>query len=83
VEPVGHLGRLIDAYRQSVPYPPSGRQLARDVGVSASALSGWRRGEHLPTPDHLRRLAKVIRTPYRRVMAAALIDAGYFPPPRS
>ena len=73
----GHLWALIQEWMDSMPYPPSQRQLARRLEVSASAVSDWKYGEGFPAPAHLRDLAAELGVPYERVLDAVLRDRGY------
>lgn len=38
----------------------TGRQLAREVGVSANTVSSWRKGTHLPRAGHLAAIASAL-----------------------
>lgn len=78
----GALWALIENYREAEDWRgkrPSGRTLASRVGVSPSAIEHWRFGRKMPMPTNLRALAKVLGVGYRRVLDAALHDAGYLP----
>lgn len=73
----GEVWALVQAWMDSIPYPPSQRKLAARIGISPSALSDWKYGRGFPDPSDLRRLAEEIGVPYERVLDAVLIDRGY------
>lgn len=79
----GALWAVVQEWLDSMPYPPSERQIARRVGVSASALGNWKRGEAFPSPANLRALAAEIGAPYERLLNGVLIDQGYRTAPDS
>lgn len=75
---MGALWQLVDAYRDEQDYRPSVAQVADRAGMNRSTLNRWKRiGERLPEARHLRAIASVIGQPYRVVLDAALVDAGY------
>lgn len=76
----GALWALVQAWMDSMPYPPSQRKLAARLEVSASAVTDWKYGDGFPDPSSLRRLAAEIGVPYERVLDAVLIDRGYREP---
>ena len=79
----GHLWVIIQSHIDAQPYHVSHRQIARAVGVSSSSLSNWKyaTGTGLPSLKNLHAIAEVTGAPYRRVLDAALIAAGYEAPP--
>lgn len=76
----GYLWAIVQEWRDSMPYPPSERQIAKRLGVSPSALGAWKRAESFPTATNLRALAAEIGAPYERLLNAVLIDQGYRTP---
>lgn len=53
-------------------------EFARRAGTNPQTVQNW--WDHrttLPRPEHLRGVAAVIGKPYRVVLDAALVDAGY------
>ena len=74
---MGELGRLIELYRDGLDPKPSDAWIGRKVGVGRSAVGPWLRGESMPKPEALRQLASLMGVAYRRVLDAALLDAGY------
>lgn len=77
------LWKLWMDYRDRIPYPPSERRFARDLGMSQTAFNNWQHGiSRLPDRFNLARFARLISMPYERVLDAALHDAGYLPEPR-
>lgn len=73
----GHLWVIIQTHIDAQPYHVSHRQIARAIGVSSSSLSNWKYATGLPSVENLHAIAEVTGAPYRRVLDAALIDAGY------
>jgi transcriptional regulator with XRE-family HTH domain len=70
------LTGLIDRYQQA--HGVSDAELARRMGISRENLRLWRKGlRALPGQDNLRSVARTIGQPYRQVVSAALLDAGY------
>lgn len=88
---MGHLWDIVQAHRDA--YGPSVSEIARRIGMSSSGVHAWNnRGiRAMPESKNLRKLAEVTGRPYREVLRAALLDAGYeteetwppAPPPRS
>ena len=68
---------LIQAWMDSMPYPPSQRKLAERIGVSPGLISDWKYGESMPSPDLVKALADEIGVRYERVLDAFLADHGY------
>lgn len=75
----GRLWALIEDWMETLPYKPSQSQLAARIDVSRSTISEWKYGTSMPKPAALERLADETRIPYRRLLAAADLDAGYDP----
>lgn len=76
-ETPGALWDLIQMWMDSMPYPPSQRQLAQRLEVSPSALTDWKYGRGFPSPANVRKVAEELGTPYERVLDAVLKDRGY------
>lgn len=77
---MGELGRLIQAHFDDQRYPVSVKRFAESVGVTRQTVGNWMEGmSKLPTAENLRHLASELGLPYRRVLEAALADAGYLP----
>lgn len=69
-------------YCDRIPYPPSERRFARDIGMSPTAFGNWENGiSRLPDKMNLATFARLIHMPYERVLDAALHDSGYLPDP--
>lgn len=75
----GHLWGLIEDWMETLQFKPSQSQLAERVKVSRSTISEWKYGTSMPKPLALERLSDETRIPYRRLLAAAHLDAGYDP----
>ena len=74
----GRLWAILQAHIDSQVYPPSRRQLAVKLGVAPQTLNNWHKGlTTLPQQEHLQAVSHLTGTPYRDVLRAALIDAGY------
>ena len=71
------LVSLIDQYKGA--HGVSDAALARRIGISRENLRLWRTNglRALPDRDNLRAVARAIGQPYRQVLSAALLDAGY------
>ena len=83
---MGHLWDIVQAHRDA--YGPSVSEIARRIGMTPSGVHAWNsRGiKALPKRENLQELARLTHTPYRDVLRAALLDAGYeteesLPPP--
>lgn len=75
---MGELGALVEAWRDRRDPRPSDAWIGRKVGArSRSTVKPWLTGASMPEPQHLRELATLIGVNYRRVLDAALLDAGY------
>jgi len=73
-----HLWVLVERFRETSRFRPTMRMMADEMGVSHATLADWKyRRVTLPKPDHLKALAHTIDVPYRTVLEAALMDAGY------
>lgn len=74
----GRLWAILQAHVDSQVYPPSRRQLARKLDVAPQTLNNWYNGlSAMPLREHLQAVADLTNTPYRDVLRAALLDAGY------
>ncbi|MFB7890275.1 hypothetical protein ACFCZ3_19715 [Cellulosimicrobium cellulans] len=76
----GRLWALVQEHRDAQPYPPSDRAIAARLGISPTALANWRGPSRLPERRNLEALARLVGVPYRKVLSAALVDAGYIDP---
>jgi transcriptional regulator with XRE-family HTH domain len=74
---MGQLWDIVQTHIDSAPYPPSLRQVAARLGVTATTLGNWRDPQDLPARKNLRALAELTGTPYLKVLEAALTDTGY------
>jgi len=77
---MGQLWDIVQTHIDSAPYPPSLRQVAARLGVTATTLGNWRNPSDLPRRENLRALADLTGTPYDEVLRAALSDTGYLHP---
>jgi transcriptional regulator with XRE-family HTH domain len=77
---MGKLYDLIQEHVDAQTYPPSERQLAKELGVSQTTLANWRTPKKLIAKEHLESIARVTRNPYGRVLEALLEDIGYRDP---
>lgn len=76
---VSHLVALIDDYKDRTGQP-SDASISRAVGLTRQAVSNWRRRgiKEPPTPEVLRKLARLMQRDYETVvLRAALLDAGW------
>lgn len=74
----GHVWALIQAWMDSIPYPPTQNKLAKRLEISASTLSDWKYRESFPAdPERIQALADEIGVPYERVLDAFLKDHRY------
>lgn len=73
----GHLWALVQAWMDSMPYPPRQRKLAERIKVSPSVLSQWKYGDGFPNPENIKALAAEIGVPYEKMLDAVLKDQGY------
>lgn len=72
------LWAIIQAHIDAQVYPPSRRQLAHKLGLAPQTLNNWHKGlTSLPQRDHLKAVSELTGAPYREVLRAALLDAGY------
>lgn len=71
------LWRMVEEFRDSQPFPPSIRAIARQAGIAESTFANWRDISKLPEPEHLRAFAAISKWSYAELLDAALIDAGY------
>lgn len=73
----GRLWAIVQEHIDGELYPPSRRQVAKQMGVAPQTLSNWYNGlSSVPQREHLMALAELTGKPYRAVLRAALIDAG-------
>jgi transcriptional regulator with XRE-family HTH domain len=77
---MGQLWNIVQAHIDSAPYPPSLRQVAARLGVTATTLGNWRHPKDVPRQENLRALAELTGTPYPKVLEAALVDVGLITP---
>ena len=59
------------------------KAIAQELGVSAVAVGQWESGTHPPRPDHVGRLAEVLRGPSDLSCWGADRTPGWTPPPRT
>lgn len=74
---MGQVWDLVEQHMRETPYGTSGRQIATHAGLKPSTFAAWKNLKSLPSPDHLRAVARQINVPYRVLLDAALTDAGY------
>lgn len=74
---MGRLYDLIQEHIDSQQYPPSPRQVAKQLGVTQTTLSKWREPKRLIEKEHLEAIARLTRNPYSRVLNALLEDIDY------
>ena len=74
---MGKLYGLIQEHIDAQQYPPSERQVAKELGVTQTTLSNWRQPKKLIDKAHLLAIARVTRNPYAVVLDALLEDIGY------
>ena len=74
---MGKLYDLIQEHIDAQTYPPTERQVAKQIGVTQTTLSNWREPRRLIAKEHLLAIARVTRNPYARVLDALLEDIGY------
>lgn len=75
--PATKMLEILDAHKSRVGASDLG--LARDLGLTRQAVSLWRKNglKALPDRETLHAMGRVTGVPYRRILTAALIDAGY------
>jgi hypothetical protein len=72
------LWAVVQAYIDEQTYPPSVAAVADKAGLTGrSTLTHWKKAKGLPDVEHLRAVAHTIEQPYRVLLDAALVDAGY------
>lgn len=76
---MGKFYDLIQAHVDEQDYPPSERQLARRLGVTASTLANWRTPKQLIEKQHIEAVAELAGVSYARALDALLDDIGYLP----
>lgn len=79
-----HLWRVVQAWLNELPFPPSQRQLAKALGVSPQTITNWRTGDTRPRPDNVRAIAEMMRLhvgpdAYDKLIYAVNQDQGYYP----
>lgn len=74
---MGHVWSYVERHMAETPYGASERQIAKAAGINHTTLTAWKTIRRLPQPEHLRAVARQINVPYRVLLDAALIDAGY------
>lgn len=74
------LWDLIQARLDEQDFPPSGRRLAKHLGVSAQTLTNWK-GElkQLPERENIEAVATFVGQTYAKVLEMVLVDIGYGP----
>lgn len=77
---MGRLYDLIQEYVDRQKYPPSERQLAKEIGVTQTTLKNWRTPKGMISKAHLESIAKVTGNPYATVRNAWLEDVGLLNP---
>lgn len=74
----GHLWAVIQEWLDAFRFrPPSQRELAPKLRVSASTFGDYKYARAMPSPAFLILLAEEIGVPYERLLDAALEDQGY------
>lgn len=71
------LWRMVEEFRDSQPFPPSVRAIARQAGISESTFANWQHISKLPEREHLEAFARISKWTYNQLLDAALVDAGY------
>lgn len=71
------LWRMVEEFRDSQPFPPSMRAIARQAGIAESTFANWQNISKLPEPAHLRAFSQISKFSYQELLDAALADAGY------
>lgn len=76
---MSELKKLVEKFQRTDERSES--WVAKQMGISRSGFNGWwtRGRTSAPSSEQLRRLAQIIKTPYRDVLDAALHDYGYLP----
>ena len=80
---ISRVWRIIEEWRDLVPFAPSQSRIAERVGVSRSAVSDWKSGKTRPTPENLTALAEMMEPQlgpdvHIRLTVAVMRDMGYF-----
>ena len=75
---MGKLWNIIEEWRDGMAYPPSYRQIARDLGVSQSAFDTWKNPAAIPRRRNLLAISRLTGVPYRRVVDAAVEDTKLY-----
>lgn len=79
---VTNLWRVIQAWLDELPFPPSQARIGEAVGVERSAVSDWKYGKTRPTPEHLSKLASLLEPQagpdvYGDLLLAMVKDMGF------
>ena len=75
---MGKLWNILEDWRDGMAYPPSYRQIARDLGVSQSAFDTWKNPTEIPKRRNLLAISRLTGVPYRRVVDAAVEDTHLY-----
>ena len=59
----GKLWNIIEDWRDGMAYPPSYRQIARDLGVSQSAFDTWKAPVEIPKRRNLLAISRLTGVP--------------------
>jgi transcriptional regulator with XRE-family HTH domain len=62
------IGQRLKDWRAGKKWPM--KHIASALQVSVPTVSGWERGTHFPSGEHLIRLARLYRTPVCRLLCA-------------
>lgn len=77
---MGQLWKYFQEYSDKQPFPPSVRQFALKLGMSATAFSNWQHDlSRIPQRRNLIRFSDLTGVPYNFVVNAAMHDAKYLP----
>lgn len=74
---MGKLYDLIQEHIDNQQYPPSVRQVAKEIGVTQTTLKNWREPKQMIKKEHIASIARVTRNPYSAVLHALLEDINY------
>lgn len=75
---MGKLWDIIEDWRDGMAYPPSYRQIARELNVVQSTLQTWKAPVEMPKPHNLLAISNLTHVAYRRVVEAAAEDTGLY-----
>ena len=79
VREVTHLWVLVQDWLDGQRFAPTQSKLAKEIGVSRTALSDWKYGKSKPTPDHLAKLVEATGIRNQAFLDAINRDMGYTP----